>query len=343
MNEKNKAVTPTLKPINARLILKQREKAKWEREQASINYHKPKGFTTDLRAYRYHIGPQDVLSVHIWNHPDFNSEDSSKSGQNSGTLITVDEQGRIFYPYVGEIKVEGLTAEEAGQLLMKKLSTYLKDPQISVMVTGFNSQIVRVTGTVGSPGIVPITNIPMTILTAVSKAGGAITCKGAAIAGRCADTTHVEVTHNGRTTTVNLDTLQAANGSSSNWLLQSGDKIYVPDNTHRIFMMGAVGQQGPLNMINGKLSLKEAIGFAGGMGIGSDPTYTYIIRDFNSHPQIFVMNLRSPDALNLAGQFALKPEDIIFVSTSKIESFNQILNQFTPSLSAVAYIRSLDR
>lgn len=347
INAKGQTQAPTLTPINAQLIVKQRRQAKWQAEQIAINYHQPKGFSSNVANYRYRLGPQDILNIQIWNHPAFSTQSQAGSSGNSNSNnigITVNAEGKIFYPYVGELKVTGLSTEQVRSLLTKKLSTYLKDPQISVSVVGFNSQVVDITGAVANPTLIPLTNVPLTVLSAVSKAGNAIPCsKAAGGSGSCADIGHVVVTHNGISSKINLDTLKAPNGSSTNWVLHQGDKIYVPNNSSYVFLLGAAKSTGTFNMIDGKLSLKELIGSAGGMGPGSDPTYTYVIRNFKNHPKIFVMNLRSPDSLNLAGQFALKPEDVVFVSTSKIQSFNEIINQFTPSLSTVAYIRSLDR
>lgn len=347
INAQGKTEEPTLTPINAQLILKQHAKAERLAKQAAINYRKPKGFTAKVENYRYKVGPQDVLSIQIWNHPQFSSTSSAGKTENANSVgITVDGAGNIFYPYIGEVKVAGLNTNHIRKLLTKKLSAYLKDPQISVTVVGFNSQVVDVTGAVANPELVPLSNVPLTVLSAVSKAGSAIPCVSnkEGSSGQCGDVGHVQVTHDGITSSVDLNTLKAPNGTSTNWVLQKGDKVYVPNNNYyHVFLMGAVNGPGTYNMINGKLSLKELFGFAGGMGQGSDPTYTYVIRNYKNHPKVFVMNLRSPDALNLAGQFALKPEDVVFVSTSKIQSFNEIINQFTPSLSAVAYIRALDR
>lgn len=360
-NENGKIVTPTVTAITAQLILKQQEQAHAKLQAEIAHYKKPKGFTTNVAGYNYQIGPQDLLNITVWNHPDLNNPignsgssintaaaKSSSSGGTQSSGITVNSKGNIFYPYVGEIHVAGLTASQVRKKLTTALSQYIKSPQINVSVINFNSQKIAITGAIKAPRVIPITNVPLTVLNAVTQAGGPIRCGVSSATGSsgsttlCADMQNVKVTHDGITTKVNLNSLMSVNHTSTNWLLHNGDVIYVPNNNfYRIFILGAVRSPGPYNMTDGKMSLREALGDASGVSRTSDPTYTYIIRDYKKNPQIFELNARSPDALNLAGQFALKPEDVVFISTSKLENFNAIINQFTPSLATAVYIKSL--
>lgn len=363
LNAQGEVVTPTVIEITPELIKQEQAISQKSLQYAAINYQIPAGFVSDTAGYEYKVGPQDVINVVVWDHPNLNnpmavssvSTGGGFSGISSGAAargdsgITVDADGNIYYPYVGLVHVGGLTTEQIRALLTQKLSTYLKQPQLNVDVVGFNSQKIEIIGAVARPAVIPITNIPMTVLNAVTQAGGPLRCgsstklsEAGGSAGVCADIRNVQVTHDGVTTDVNLDSLRAPNGSSMDWLLYDGDTVFVPNNNfYRIFMLGAVNNPGPYNMIDNTMSLREALGDAGGVSDVSDPTYTYVIRNYQGNPSIFELNARSPDVLNLAGEFALKPEDIVFISTSKLQNFNQIINQFLPSLSTAVYIKSL--
>jgi len=342
-------VTPKVIPITPELIQQQQSASQTQSHFDALNYKPPVGFTTDTKGYQYLVGPQDVLQIVVWDHPNLSNPTNSEniSSKDPGAGITVDAEGNLYYPYVGVIHVAGLNTDQIRNLLIQKLSLYLKDPQLNVTVLEFNSQKVTITGAVGVPTVIPVTNIPLTILNAVTLAGGPTRCgsslrSGDGSGGICADIRDVEVTHNGVKTIVNLDSLKAPDGSSTDWLLHDGDTVFVPNNNfYRVFVLGAVNAPGPYNMIDNLMNLREALGDANGASDISDPTYTYVIRNFKGDPQIFEIDARSPDALNLAGDFALKPEDIVFISTSKLENFNSIINQFLPSLSTAVYIKSL--
>ena len=96
-------------------------------------------------------------------------------------------------------------------------------------------------------------------------------------------------------------------------------------------------------MNDGKMSLREAIGNAHGVTIMSDPSYTYIIRNHGHTPQVFSLDAYSPDSFNLAGEFDLKAEDIVFVSGSRLETLNAVLNQVNPSLLTAVSTKALVR
>lgn len=352
VNNQNQVVTPKVQEITPTLIQQQQFAAQEAEKVAALNYKSPIGFTVKTQGYHYLIGPQDVIQVIVWDHPNLSNPmntmiATSGSDSDRASGITVDADGNIFYPYVGVVHVGGLTTDQIRDVLTQKLSVYIKDPQLNVSVVGFNSQKIDITGAVRTPTVIPITNIPMTVLNAVTLAGGPLRC-GISIKSSegdsttCADVRDVMVTHQGVTTLVNLDSLKAADGSSNNWVLYDGDEVFVPNNNfYRVFILGAVNGPGPYNMIDNRMTLKEAIGDAGGVSDISDPTYTYVIRNYQHNPEIYEMDARSPDALNLAGDFALKPEDVVFISTSKLENFNSIINQFLPGLSTAVYIKSL--
>jgi len=364
LNSQGQIVTPKVTEITPDLIKQEELTAQQAAQYSAINYQVPAGFVADTAGYQYKVGPQDVLNVVVWDHPNLNNPMNVSSQSMGGGLgggmsagasergdsgITVDSDGNIYYPYVGVVHVGGLNTDQIRTLLTQKLSVYLKQPQLNVDVVGFNSQKIEITGAVARPSVIPVTNIPMSVLNAVTLAGGPLRCgsstklsESGGSAGVCADIRNVQVTHEGVTTTVNLDSLRAPNGNSTDWLLYDGDTVFIPNNNfYRIFMLGAVNNPGPYNMIDNTMSLREALGDAGGVSDVSDPTYTYVIRNYQGDPSIFELNARSPDVLNLAGEFALKPEDIVFISTSKLQNFNQIINQFLPSLSTAVYIKSL--
>ena len=359
----NKIVTPTIQPITAKLIMAIDKKTAQAKAQAAKNFIAPKDFFTDTQTYQYHVGNQDVLNITVWGHPELSGPNNTTTSSNntspmntntgapSASGFVVDNHGDIYYPYVGYIHVGGKTIDQLQRLITKKLSLFLKDPQVNVQVAQYDSQHIQVYGAVKQVKILPINNVPMTIREAVTMAGGVNRCGPSTVTSStggtqniCADLQNVVIERGKQKISVNLNTLAAPNGQSENYVLQGGDSIYVPDNNHsRVFILGAVMRPGPYNIGSEPMSLREAFGDAAGVTFKSDPTYTFVIRNYHNDPKIFELDARSPDSLNLAGDFMLKPQDIVFVSTSKLTDFNSVINELTPTLSTYAYINSIVR
>lgn len=144
--------------------------------------------------YEYRIGLYDVLSVVVVNHPELSSSNSNQislvqPGQENNQYLSsstssnsnnatqgvgyyVDAQGEIVFPLIGNIQVAGLTTKQASQKIAKKLIKYIRSPMVSLKVTKFNSQRVHVLGEVMQPGIRPVGDRALSILDALSLAGG---------------------------------------------------------------------------------------------------------------------------------------------------------------------------
>ena len=359
----NKIVTPKIQPITAQLIMTINKKVAQEKQRASKDFVVPKDFFTNIKSYQYHVGKQDVLNITVWGHPELSGPTNTSIASGSAPLtnsntntptasgFTVDNHGDIYYPYVGYIHVGGKTIDQLQRLTTKKLALFLKDPQVNVQVAQYNSQHVQVYGAVKQVKMLPINNIPLTVREAVTMAGGVNRCGPSTVTSStgssqsiCADLQNVVLKHGHQKIIINLNTLTAPNGQSENYILQGGDSIYVPDNNHsRVFILGAVMRPGPYNIGSEPMSLREAFGDAAGVTFKSDPTYTYVIRNYHDDPKIFELDARSPDSLNLAGDFMLKPQDIVFISTSKLTDLNSVMNELTPTLSTYAYINSIAR
>ena len=88
----------------------------------------------------YTLGRDDVISVSVSGQPDF-----------SGTFV-IGPDGKIQYPYVGDISAEGLTKDELRDVLTEQLKKFVRVPSVQVMIVGFNSKAVYIVGAVSRPG-----------------------------------------------------------------------------------------------------------------------------------------------------------------------------------------------
>ncbi|NLO80462.1 MAG: sugar ABC transporter substrate-binding protein [Xanthomonadaceae bacterium] len=111
----------------------------------------------------YRIGVDDQIEVNVWRNPDLS------------VSVPVRPDGMISVPLIGDVQAGGRTPSEVAAAVRQKLTRYLRDPQVTVIVTELRSHEfisrVRVTGAVQNPISLPYRQ-GMTVLDAVLEAGG---------------------------------------------------------------------------------------------------------------------------------------------------------------------------
>jgi polysaccharide export outer membrane protein len=107
----------------------------------------------------YVIGPGDVLDISVWK-----DEALTK-------LVTVLPDGQIAFPLVGQIEAAGKTVNQLSEELRVKLSRFVPDLNLNVVVHGVNSMLIYVIGRVNNPGRF-VLNTNIDVLQALAMAGG---------------------------------------------------------------------------------------------------------------------------------------------------------------------------
>jgi len=126
-----------------------------ETDEGQVQRHSPRNFAPD----DYVIGQGDVLEVFIWRNEQLSRQ------------VSVTPDGKISLPLVQDIHAEGLTRLQLKDRITEKLSGYIDNPRVTVIVDQINSYKVTVLGRVVRPGVYPITG-KTTLMEAVSMAGG---------------------------------------------------------------------------------------------------------------------------------------------------------------------------
>jgi polysaccharide export outer membrane protein len=163
----------------------------------------------------YRIGVDDKVQVVVWRNPDLS------------VTVPVRPDGKISVPLIGDVLASGVTPMEVASTIKNKLSYYIRDPNVSVLVTEMQSHEfqsrVRVTGAVRTPQSIPY-RPGMTVLDAILQAGGVndfAAPNGAVVHRR---------TKNGvDNISVRLGTILAKGGIDSNIELRPGDIVTVPE------------------------------------------------------------------------------------------------------------------
>ncbi|MBB5187728.1 polysaccharide export outer membrane protein [Zhongshania antarctica] len=297
-----------------------------------------------LAAYEYRIGPGDILTITVWEHPELTIPSGSfRSAEDGGNVVKAD--GSVFYPYAGDLPVSGLTTGEVQVLLQNRLGSVIKRPQVDVRVASFQSQKVYISGSVMKPGVVPITNNPLTLLDAIEQQGGLR---------ENASWGEVTLTRNGNSQQISLRSLYESGQWSQNLLLQDGDLIHIPRNdAEKIFVLGEVNRPQSVSMSRNGTSLAEALATANGInenradgrgiyvlrnaGIGRDNTGLPVYR-----ATVYHLNASSAVGFMLADRFPLEARDVVYVSPAPITRWNRFLSQLLPSIIATDTVGDID-
>jgi polysaccharide export outer membrane protein len=316
----------------------------------------------DPAQYVYRVAPQDIIGVTVWDHPELTTQQGqtlSAGGNTTQTVAgalaqpyttalpgqadpfgqTVSPDGTIFFPFLDKVRVAGKTAGEIRDQLAAALTPYFKKPQVDVRVLAYRSQKVSVTGEVKTPGPLAMSDVPLTLVDAITRSGGTTAD---------ADLQRVRLTRNGKLYQLDADGVLDRGEIDQNVMLQAGDIVNVPDRTDsRVFVMGEVKTPLPVSMMKGRLTIADALTQAGGiLDTDANARQIYVVRGAREKPEspdIYRLDLTQPDSLLLSTQFRLQPLDVVYVGTAGSVQFNRLVNQVLPTLQTIFYLKQLTR
>jgi polysaccharide biosynthesis/export protein len=182
--------------------------------------HEPAPTTAVVAPTRYKIDPLDTLNIIVWRNPELSS------------TLTVRPDGLISTPLVEDVQAAGQTPAELSRSIEKALAKYIRDPVVTIVVSGFQSSYgdqVRVVGEAVKPGSMPY-RPNMTLLDALAQAGGMtdIANGNAAVLVRSANAAAGGVKSGEKRYSVRLKDLLKRGDFSANVPVLPGDVIIVP-------------------------------------------------------------------------------------------------------------------
>jgi polysaccharide export outer membrane protein len=156
------------------------------------------------------LGAGDVVEVRVFQEPELSG------------VYQVGTDGAIIFPLCKSVSLGGLTANAAAETIRECLARkYMRDPQVSVLVKEYNSKKIFVFGEVQKPGTFPYQD-GMSVVQAVTLAGGFT---------KTASQNSTSVTRHvgGTETKIRVSVQDIALGKASNFTLEPGDIVYVPE------------------------------------------------------------------------------------------------------------------
>jgi len=195
----------------------------------------------------YQLGPGDVIRITVFQNPDLALE------------TRVSESGVISFPLLGPVKIGGMTPRQAEKVIADGLrdGNFVKQPQVSVLVTQVRGNQVSVLGQVNRPGRFPIEVADMRLTDMLANAGG--------IAASGADIVTVVGTRNGQPfrQEIDLPTVFGVQGRAQDISLQNGDVIWV-DRAPIVYIYGEVQRPGAMR-IDRDMTVLQALAAGGGL------------------------------------------------------------------------------
>ncbi|GAA4330625.1 polysaccharide biosynthesis/export family protein [Pigmentiphaga soli] len=337
----NRASIPEVQQITPALVLEERREREAQTETA----------TEALlgEGMPYQIGPGDILSIVVWDHPELVLPTQTYAIGSGATELTlgdttsgipgypVSADGYIQFPYLGLLHVAGLTEGQVRDLIIANAGDYIKNPQITVRVLGYRSKRVYLEGELKTPGTVAINDLPMSLVEAINRAGGFLPT---------ADRSRVFVVRGGMATRVNVPRLIERGLDLAKIMLKPGDIVRVsPREESKIFVMGEVNVPQALPLRDGRMSLSEALGTSGGPNQNTaDPSNIFVVRTTDpAEPRIFHLDAKSVGAMAVAEQFELEPKDVVFVDAGNLVRWNRFISLLFPSTQTLQTASAVGR
>ncbi len=270
----------------------------------------------------YRLGPGDKLEVTLW----------------EGLIekvhkVEVSPRGTLSFSYIKDFPIEGLSPTEAEAEFVKLLSDFIKEPKAKVVVVLKNAHQISIFGAVRSltrqptgPGTYKVLGKEK-LTEFLSRVGGHETNS---------DLTRVQLNRNKKTYYLNIYDALFKGDFRQDVVIDAGDLIFIPSKRevkNRVFVMGEVRKPGMFNY-EGKLSLMEAIIYAGGPTFYGDTQDVVVMRGDVSKPEAIKVNFNDiVEKGDFRKNIKLQNGDLIFLAKNTIGNINEFVMKISPFLS----------
>ena len=273
----------------------------------------------------YTIGPDDVLAVSVWEHPELSR------------TVAVHTDGMITVPPLGDLQAAGKTTEVLARELESRIYNTLRlTTQVTITVVAFNSQKIFLAGQVNNPGKFSFETIP-NLVDLLGMTGGI---------NPQADLSQVRILRrkDGGNESFTVDLSQAVQtGDLSNVpALQSGDLVVVPSAASAggsvgggspVYVLGEVAKPGPYNALPG-MDLMQLLSVAGGLTPRGDMSEVEIIAQAGTRGGYRIRVNLTQEMRQGRGGIPVRPGDTIVVGSKGGNLAGTAWGVFRETLSA---------
>lgn len=292
------------------------------------------------------IRPGDTLGLRIFENVEQGLLAPAGSPGTVLEAVQVDGDGFVFVPFAGRIRAAGTTPEGLREIVTDRLAAQTPDPQVLVTRLAGNGATVSVAGGVGTQGVYPIDRASRTLSAMLATAGGVAVPP---------DIARVTVVRAGQSGTVWFRDLYA--DPRLDIALRPGDRILVEADARAFSVLGAAGSQTRIAFQSQDLSVVEAVAQVGGLNPNlADPAGVFVLRtepeatarqvagrsDLAGPQQVvYALDFTTPGGLFVARDFAIRDDDLIYVTEAPFTRVQKVLSSVTGTLTPVANVATL--
>lgn len=267
------------------------------------------------------IAPGDTLQIVVWSAEDGGLLNAPGQRQVSLPDMRVSPNGEIFLPFVGTLRVAGMSPEHARSHIEGKYIEVSPSAQVQINLIEGRQSTVSLIGGVGAPGVYPLPDTDFTVMGLIAQGGGV-----------AAGLTNPQIRlhRNGRI--YGTSVARMLDNPSLDTTLTGGDKVFVEGDDRYFLSLGAAGSEAIHPFTKDRVSALDALSIIGGVSDArADPQGILILREYRQGSvradgrdgptdsrMVFTVDLTSADGLFSAGRFAVQSGDLIYVTESPV-------------------------
>ena len=264
--------------------------------------------------YEYILGVSDAISIDLTDTDDLDG------------VYKIDQAGMIDLPFIGKIKLDELTLNEAQNLLLQIIKNFYKNPDLQVGIEEFNSNKVYIVGAVRNQTTISLNEQPLSLIEAAIEANFNPSAEDKLFG------TSGLLRREGKVYKINLINTFKNKDEKENFYLKKNDVIFIDKNSNSIHVFGEVSQPGTYYP-DMNYSLTELVSSVGINQLTANAKKIYVIREkFESFLEVdvFQLDIRNPVNLIAGQKFTIKKGDIIFIPTAEITKWNRTISLLVP-------------
>jgi polysaccharide export outer membrane protein len=264
--------------------------------------------------YEYILGASDTVSINLTDTDDLD-----------GTYL-IDEMGMIDLPFIGKVKLDNLSLNDAQNILQKVIQNFYKNPDLQINIEEFNSSKVYVVGAVRNQITIELNQKPIRLIEAAIQANF-----NPSAADKLYGTKGL-LRRDSKVYKIDLLNAFQNNDERENFYLKKDDVLFIDRNSDAIHVFGEVTKPG-VYFPNLDYSLTELISTSGLNQLTSNARKVYVIREkLNSFLEVdvFQLNIKNPVNLIAGRKFLLQERDIVFIPPTNIVKWNRTISLLLP-------------
>ena len=264
--------------------------------------------------YQYVLGTSDVVET-----------DLTDSDDVDGSYI-IDTEGMIDLPFIGKIKIDNLTLDQAQNTLVSVVGKFYKNPDLQITISEYNSSKAFILGAVRNQITINLDQEPIKIIEAAIQADFNPSSNSKNFGSKGI------LRRDNKVYKIDLQNTFKSTDDKENFYLKKNDVIFIDKNSDAIHVFGELSRPG-VYYPNLDYSLTELISTSGLNQLTANAKKVYVIREnyekFLS-VDVFQLNIKNPISLIAGKKFILHPKDIVFIPPAPIVKWNRTISLLLP-------------